>query len=207
MTEIHVRAFTGSHLRNHVHSIAKLRLDILEEYPFFEKSDLYQQLQFLERYVTCKEAIGILVFDHSTLVGASMGIPLMQERMSIQAPLQAHFHDIHSFYYFGESMLLKPYRNRGIGHHFFDMREAHVQLLQKYTHICFLDPLRPDLDHRKPADYLPVRDFWKKRGYAYHPEITCVLSWKDADTHLSTSKTLAFWLKKCLSPTNANSRK
>lgn len=200
MTDIHVRAFSGSALRTYVHSIAKLRMDVFQEYPFFEVPDLYKEMHCLQRYTSSKEAIGVLVFDHSTVVGVSLGIPLLLERSEIQEPIRSRFGDITSYYFFGESLLLKPYRNRGVGHHFFDVREAHVAHFQKYRHICFLDPLRPEIDALKPPDCLSLHDFWRKRGYAHYPDLCCHLSWKDLHTKCITEKTLTFWI-------NTNPRK
>lgn len=194
MTDIHVRAFSGSALRTYVHSIAKLRMDVFQEYPFFEAPDLYRELQCLQRYTASKEGIGVLVFDHSTVVGVSLGIPLTLERPEIQEPIQNRFGDTVSYYFFGESVLLKPYRNRGVGHHFFDVREAHVRHFQKYRQICFLDPVRPEIDGLKPPDYLPLHDFWRKRGYVHYPDLNCHLAWKDLQTKQNTEKALTFWI-------------
>lgn len=195
MTDIHVRAFIGPSLHTYFHSIAKLRIDVFRDYPFLEEPDLYRETLGLKRYLTSKEAIGVLVFDNTTLVGVSLGAPLSLECEQIQKPFRERFHDISTYFYFGESALLKQYRSRGIGHHFFDVREAHVRHFKKYKHICFFDPFRPEIDTYKPADYLSLHDFWRKRGYIHCPDLHCKLKWKEIHEKESTEKCLTFWVK------------
>lgn len=195
MTDIHVRTFIGPALRTYLHSIAKLRMDVFREYPFLEEPDLSLETARLKRYLASKESIGVLVFDNTTLVGVSLGIPLALEREEIQKPFLNRFHDISTYYYFGESVLLKQYRNRGIGHHFFDVRETHVKHLLKYKHICFFDPVRPESDPFKPADYLPLHDFWRKRGYVHCPDLQCSLIWEGPNEDEPSEKSLTFWIK------------
>lgn len=195
MTDIHVRTFVGPALRTYLHSIAKLRMDVFREYPFLEEPDLTLETVRLKRYLTSKESIGVLVFDNTTLVGVSLGIPLVLERDEIQRPFLDRFHDVSTYFYFGESVLLKQYRNRGISHHFFDVREAHVKHLIKYKHICFFDPMRPEVDPHKPADYLPLHDFWRKRGYVHCPDLHCNLIWKELGETKPSEKPLTFWIK------------
>lgn len=195
MTDIHVRTFIGPALRTYLHSIAKLRMDVFREYPFLEEPDLSLETARLKRYLASKESIAVLVFDNTTLVGVSLGIPLALEREEIQKPFLNRFHDISTYYYFGESVLLKQYRNRGISHHFFDVREMHVKHLLKYKHICFFDPVRPESDPFKPADYLPLHDFWRKRGYVHCTDLHCSLIWKGPNEDEPSEKALTFWIK------------
>ncbi len=195
MTDIHVRTFTGPALKTYLHSIAKLRVDVFREYPYMEEPNLNQETLELKKYLMSKESIGVLIFDNTTLVGVSLGLPLSLAREEVRKPFFDHFGDISSYFYFGESALLKHYRNRGIGHHFFDMREAHVRQLKKYKHICFFDPVRPEFDRFKPADYLPLHDFWRKRGYVHCPDLHCRLTWKELHEQEPTEKLLSFWIK------------
>jgi GNAT superfamily N-acetyltransferase len=195
LTDIHVRSLIGPSLATYLHSIAKLRMDVFREYPFLEEPDLSLETSRLKCYMTSKEAIGVLIFDATILVGVSLGIPLSLERAEIQKPFLDRQIDLSTYYYFAESVLLKPYRNRGIGHHFFDVREVHVKSLKKYKHICFFDPIRPEIDLYKPADYLPLHDFWRKRGYTHCPDLKCQLVWKGRDDEKACPKTLTFWIK------------
>ena len=195
MTDIHVRAFTGSGLKPYLHSIAKLRMEVFKDYPYFENPDLNQELQYLRKISSSKESIAVLIFDNTTLVGVSLGSPLEIEDPALHRPFKERNLNSAAYFYFGDSALLKGYRGRGIGHHFFDQREGHVTKLKRYKHICFCSVLRPEDDERIPSDYLPLDDFWKKRGYVKHPEMLALLSWKDIGRNKPSVKPLVFWIK------------
>ena len=194
MIDIHVRSFTGSSLRPYLHSLAKLRMEVLREYPYLEEPNLYREMQYLRKVATCKESIVVLIFDNTTLVGASLGYPLSVEEDVVLKPFIELHRNTSTYFFFGDSLLLKNYRSRGIGHHFFDAREAHVQHNKKYKHICFYTPDYPDNDP-KPKDYIPLLDFWRKRGYIHHPEMKCHLPWKEEGDACPSLKQMSFWIK------------
>lgn len=195
MTDIHVRSFTGSGIKPYLHSIAKLRMEVFREYPYFEETDLDQETQYLRKLCSSKESIGVLIFDNNTLVGVSLGYPLTIEEPSLLLPFKECNLDIESYFFFGDSALLSNYRGRGIGHHFFDARETHVVHQKKFKHICFCVPDCPETDSRKPKDSISLLDFWRKRGYIQHPEMKCYLSWKAIDEEHPTEKKMNFWFK------------
>lgn len=191
MTDIHVRSFTGNALKPYLHSIAKLRMEVFREYPYFEEPDLEKENKYLKKAASSKESIAVLIFDGTTLVGASLGLPLILEEVAILKPFKERNLDIESYFFFGDSALLRHYRGRGIGHHFFDARESHIKHYKKFKHICFCvpEPLNP------PPEFVSLNDFWRKRGYIHHPDFQCTLSWIDLGATHSTEKRLSFWMK------------
>jgi hypothetical protein len=195
MTDIHVRSFTGNGLKPYLHSLAKLRMEVFREFPYFEEPDLERELQLIRKVFQSKESIGVLIFDNTTLVGVSLGYPLLVEEPSLQRPFKERGLDVASYFFFGDSTLLKTYRGRGIGHHFFDAREAHVAHYKKYKHICFCVPERLETDPQRPKDFIPLHDFWRKRGYIQHPELHCFLSWKNVGETTPTEKKMVYWIK------------
>src|SRR5258706_14299229 len=118
-SDIKIRTFTGSSIKIYVPSIARLRLEVFREYPNLYESDLQHETQYLRKYSNCKEAIVVIVFDGSEIVGAATGLPLQYETETVKKPFLEQKLNVPSFYYFGESLLLKNYRERGISHHFF----------------------------------------------------------------------------------------
>lgn len=195
LTDIHVRTFTGSALKPYLHCLAKLKMEVFREYPFFEEPDLYREMQSLRKIASNKESVGVLVFDGITLVGSALGYPLEQDEPDLVKPFEERHLDISTYYFFTESLLLKPYRSRGIGHHFFDAREAHVHYNKKYKHICFFIPELSQNETLKPEDYLPHFDFWRRRGYVPHPEIKCTLKWKAIGEAHPSDKQITFWIR------------
>jgi GNAT superfamily N-acetyltransferase len=195
MTDIHVRSFTGNGLKPYLHSLAKLRMEVYKEFPYFEEPDLERETKLIKKTFQSKESIGVLIFDNTTLVGVSLGYPLSIEEAALQRPFKERNLDIGSHFFFGDSTLLKAYRGRGIGHHFFDAREAHVCGLKKYKHICFCVPEQLETSAEAPKDFIPLHDFWRKRGYVKHSELDGFLSWKNIGQTASSEKKMVFWLK------------
>lgn len=195
MTDIHVRSFSGAGIKPYIHSIAKLRSEVLRDYPYFEEPDLNYNTQYLRDISSCKEAIAVLIFDNTTLVGVSLGYPFALERGLFHQPFKEKQLDIATYYFFGESILLKPYRGRGIGHHFFDAREAHVAHLHAFKHICFCVPLQIESSEGRPSDFVPLHDFWRKRGYVHHPEMSIHASKNRTEGAPPQESLMTFWIK------------
>jgi hypothetical protein len=195
LTDIHVRSFTGLGLRPYIHSVAKLRLEVFKEYPYFKDPDLTQEMHYLRKIASCREAIGVLIFDGTTLVGVSIGYPLDAAEPALLGPWKGHTQEINGYFYFENSSLLKRYRGRGIGHHFFDAKEAHVAHHKKYKHICFCIPDSLESDLNRSSDFLLPIDFWRKRGYIHHPEMKGMLAWKKIGEAHPKEHRMSFWVK------------
>jgi GNAT superfamily N-acetyltransferase len=149
----------------------------------------------LKKLAHCNEAIAVLVFDGAKLVGASTGLPLEEDTPETQQPLLSHSLNPTGYFHLEDSVLLPSYRGRGIGHHFFDLREAHAKHLKRFHHISFCTIIPSKGDPNCPKDYISLENFWKKRGYVMHPELQCQLLKKEIGKEEPVVKTLTFWLK------------
>ena len=74
-------------------------------------------------------------------------------------------------FYCAESVLQERYRGQGVGHRFFDLREAHARALG-FSWSVFCAVIRPQQHPLRPAGYRPLDPFWRRRGYA--PLTGCV---------------------------------
>ena len=79
---------------------------------------------------------------------------------------------------------------------FFDEREAHAHEIGGFDYSCFCGVQRPEDHPLRPADYQPLDNFWRKRGYEKHPELNTTFSWKEVDEALESPKPMTFWMKK-----------
>ena len=169
--EILIRSFIGASIQPYLASIARLRLEVFRDFPYLQQGTLEDEIAIIQQHVECPHAIAVVVFDGSTIVGVSTGMPANQQSEEFQKVLREHQIEPQGCFLFSESVLLKQYRGRGIGHHFYDLREDHVKQLKTYDSICFFTVARSQNDPQRPIDYLPLTDFWTKRGYMLCPHI------------------------------------
>ncbi|HSX03453.1 MAG TPA: hypothetical protein VLG76_01855 [Rhabdochlamydiaceae bacterium] len=196
MATVTVHPYIGHEIQKYLHDIAQLRIQVFHEFPYLYEGDLKYEEEYLKKFSKSPEAICVLAFDGQKVVGASTGIPLAAETEETKRAFLEKGLNPDDFFYFSESILLKPYRKLGIGHQFFDYRESHVKNLKRFKYICFCSVARPEDHPSKPADYFPKDKFWEKRGYKKHPELICYFNWKDLGHETETKKPLVFWIKK-----------
>jgi GNAT superfamily N-acetyltransferase len=118
---------------------------------------------------------------------------MVTSKAEFRAPFEQRGIDTASLFYFGESVLLPCYRGKGIGHAFFDHREAHARACGA-TATHFAAVIRPDDHPDKPADYVPLDAFWRKRGYAPLPGLVTELAWKEHGEEHESLKPMQYWL-------------
>jgi GNAT superfamily N-acetyltransferase len=97
-------------------------------------------------------------------------------------------------FYCGESVLLPAFRGRGIGHAFFDAREAHARTLGGFEWTAFAAVDRDDADPRRPPGHRGNEAFWGKRGYVRQPGMTMHLHWNEVGIG-EVPHPLTFWLR------------
>lgn len=97
-------------------------------------------------------------------------------------------------FYCGESVLLPAFRGLGLGHRFFDEREAHARSLGGMQWASFASVDRADDDLRRPSNYRSNDPFWTRRGYVRQSDMKVTLPWKQVGEPSETEQTLTMWL-------------
>ncbi len=69
----------------------------------------------------------IVAHDGDEIVGASTAAPMIEHADEFAEPFENAGFDFNKIFYCGESVLLKSHRGHGLGHAFFDGREAHAK--------------------------------------------------------------------------------
>lgn len=193
---LRIETFSGPALAAHIDALARLRMEVFRDFPYLYDGDFDYEARYLRTYIDSPDSMMVLVFDGDTVVGASTCIPLQYETEEIRRPFEQQGWDVTRVFYLGESVLQRAYRGRGIGVRFFAEREAHAYRLGGFEYAAFCGVQRP-IDHpRRPADYVPLDDFWRKRGYEPRPELVTTLSWKDLDEADETAKPMQFWTRR-----------
>jgi GNAT superfamily N-acetyltransferase len=186
---------TGEAVSPHLNDLSRLRIAVFRDYPYLYDGDIAYERDYLYAYARSARSVFVLAFDGDTVVGASSGIPLDDDGEAFQQPFRAQGIAVEEVFYFGESVLLNAYRGQGIGHRFFDEREAHARRLGGFRTTAFCSVERATDDSRRPAHYRSNDAFWRKRGYQRQDAMFCRLDWKEIGDAQPTPHRLRFWLR------------
>ncbi|MGD9476186.1 GNAT family N-acetyltransferase [Shinella sp. G-2] len=185
----------GEAVTPHIADLARLRTEVFRAFPYlYEGSEAYEA-SYLATYAQSPESLFVLAIEEGRIVGASTGVPMTDASAVFRAPFAAGGIAPETVFYFGESVLLSSYRGRGLGVRFFEEREAYARRLGRFDWCAFCAVERPKDHPMRPADYMPLDDFWGRRGYAHRADLRLLLAWQDIDEERETEKPMSFWLK------------
>ncbi|MCB2116517.1 MAG: GNAT family N-acetyltransferase [Rhodobacteraceae bacterium] len=191
---IEILTLRGEALEAALDDLARLRIAVFRDWPYLYDGTLDYERRYLKAYRTSPGAIVVGAFDGARLVGAATGTPLEDHSEEFAVPFAGTGLPLDRIFYCAESVLLPEYRGRGLGHAFFDAREAQARALGR-THAAFCAVSRPADHPARPADYRPLDAFWMKRGYAPIPGAFARYSWKDRGEAEETAKSMQVWWK------------
>lgn len=186
--------FRGPDIQPWLDAVAHLRVRVFRDWPYLYEGDLAYERDYLAAYAASPDSLFVLAMDEGRVVGASTGLPLLDDAENFQQPFLASHLDPARIFYFGESVLLPEYRGRGIGHAFFDARENHARALGRFDWTAFAAVDRDRGDIRCPPGHRGNDTFWHKRGYARQPGMTMQLPWNEIDRG-EIAHDLTFWLR------------
>lgn len=191
---IRVEAVTGPEVTRYLSALAVLRIEVFREWPYLYDGDVAYEEQYLAPYARAADTVVVIAWDGDELVGAATAMPLAAHSDAVAPPLVAAGYDTAAVYYFGESVLRADRRGLGLGHRFFDEREAFARA-RGYRTATFCAVARPADHPRRPAGYRPLDGFWTKRGFVRRPDITTEFRWRDLDEDGESGKPMVFWTK------------
>jgi GNAT superfamily N-acetyltransferase len=196
MSDVHLtfETLAGPALHPLLPDLARLRITVFRDWPYLYDGDEAYERQYLRAYADAPGAAVVVCRDGAGVVGAATCEPMTQGHAPVRQAFEAAGLDPTQFCYFGESVLLAPYRGRGAGVRFFTDREAHARALG-LRFAAFCGVLRDAGDSRRPAEYTPLDAFWRKRGYTPRPDLTVSFDWKEVGSAEETPHRLAFWIK------------
>lgn len=192
---VRVEPLEGPALAEAVPALAELRIAVFRDWPYLYDGTLEYERRYLEKFAAAEGALIVVARDGDQIVGAATASPMLGHADEFAAPFRRAGHDPARVFYFGESVLRPQYRGRGLGHAFFDHREAQARRLGVFMHAAFCAVVRSNDHPRKPAGYVPLDAFWAKRGYQRVEGLVATFSWKDIDTPGEISHAMQFWVK------------
>jgi len=194
MNAIAIRTLSEDALRAAIPDLARLRCEVFAAWPYLYHGDDAYEREYLRDFAVTEGAVLIAACDGERIIGAATASPMHAQPGEYQAGFRERGIDVSTLYYFGESVLLPAYRGRGIGHAFFDHREAQARR-HGATATTFCGVVRPADHPARPADHVPLDQFWQKRGYAMIPGLTAHFSWQDIGDNHETEKPMQYWMR------------
>jgi GNAT superfamily N-acetyltransferase len=186
---------TGSAMIAALPTLARLRISVFRDWPYLYEGSLAYEENYLRDFAASDGAMIVAARDGDAIVGAATGAPMEHHAREFGAPFQDAGYDISRIFYFGESVLSASHRGRGLGHTFFDAREAYARSLGGMMQTAFCGVVRP-VDHPlRPADYSPLDPFWVKRGYTKLDGMIASFTWTDIGATTKTAKPMQFWMR------------
>ena len=192
---LRVEALTGPALEAALDDVARLRIAVFRAFPYLYDGDVNYERRYLQVYRESASALLVGAFDGERLVGAATGTPAEDHAGEFGAALAGTGLPLTDIFYCAESVLLPEYRGQGVGHRFFDLREAHARALGR-RHAAFCGVVRPDDHPARPEAYRPLDAFWRARGYAPVPGAVAEYAWRDIGAAEETRKPMQFWMRR-----------
>lgn len=192
---LRIACFRGVEIGDRLDDVARLRIAVFRDFPYLYDGDPVYEARYLQTYTRSPDSLFVLALAGDTVVGASTGLPLADEEPTFQRPFLDRGMSVDDVFYCAESVLLPEYRGLGIGHRFFDEREAHARRLGRFRWTAFAAVDRAEDDPRRPLAARGNESFWCKRGYEREPGMTMHLAWKEIGETCESEKALTFWLR------------
>lgn len=189
-----VRRLSRAEVEAAFDDLARLRIMVFRDFPYLYDGDLDYERRYLAAYLESPRAVVIGAFDGAQLVGAATATPLADHFEEFAKPFAERGLDPSGYFYFGESVLLAPYRGRGVGVRFFEEREKAAREAG-FPRCIFCAVVRPSGHPSRPAGYRPLDGFWSRRGYARIDGLATGFSWRDIGETEETVKPMEFWQK------------
>jgi GNAT superfamily N-acetyltransferase len=175
-------------------ALSDLRIRIFRDWPYLYDGTLDYEAEYLAEFMREPGSVLVVAQDGDAIVGAATASPMAGQKPEFQEPLQRQGLDVAGIFYFGESVLLPAYQGQGIGHRFFDAREAAARAAGA-VQTAFCAVIRPDDHPMRPATPRDLHPFWRARGYAPVPGLTGTLIWQDVGDAVESAHLMQFWMR------------
>lgn len=192
---IHIERLTGAEMPGALAALARLRISEFLDWPYLYNGTMAYEEEYLKKFAAAPGAAIVVARSGDAVIGCSTGAPLAFHQSEFGTPFRDAGYDVSRIFYFGESVLDPNFRGQGIGHRFFDEREAHALSLGGFTHTTFCSVVRPDDHPARPANARSLEPFWTSRGYRKVEGLRAEFVWLDVGELAETAKPMQFWIR------------
>ncbi|MBA4305164.1 MAG: GNAT family N-acetyltransferase [Sphingopyxis sp.] len=175
-------------------ALSELRIRIFRDWPYLYEGTTEYEAEYLAEFMREPGSALIVAQDGDAIIGAATASPMAGQKPEFQEPLRQMGLDFARIFYFGESVLLTAYQGQGIGHRFFDAREAAARAAGA-AQTAFCAVIRPDDHPMRPEAPRDLHPFWRARGYAPVPGLTGTLDWQDVGDANESAHPMQFWMR------------
>lgn len=175
-------------------ALATLRMTVFRGWPYLYDGSLDYEAEYLAQFLSDPAAVMIVARLGEIPVGMATASPMSAQSNEIQAPFLAAGMDVGGIHYFGESVLLPQFRGLGLGHRFFDEREAAARQAGANC-ATFCAVVRSEDHPSRPKAARDLTPFWHRRGYRAETHFTTAMRWKELGEPEESDHLMRFWLK------------
>jgi len=193
--EFRYRECRGRELAPWLEELGRLRIEVFREFPYLYDGSLDYERDYLASYLEAPGSFVVLLESGGRIVGATTALPLADAEADFQQPFLDAGLPVGEVFYFGESVVLPPWRGAGAGRAFFERRESEARR-QGFRTAAFCAVNRPADHPCRPPGYRPLDAFWNRLGYRCREDLVARLAWKEIDGDNEESEnSLTFWLR------------
>lgn len=175
-----------------ISQLAALRISVFRDWPYLYDGTVEYEAAYLHEFANEPASVLVIAELDQQILGAATASPMASQKAEFRDAAHAHGLDVDRLFYFGESVLLPSCRGLGIGHAFFDEREAAARAWGA-TAAAFCAVMRPENHALRPTDPRDLTPFWRSRGYRPVDGLICDFDWKDVDQPAETAHPMQFW--------------
>lgn len=187
----------GKDIQRYFEPFTQLRMAFYRDYPYLYAGNKEFERKYFSMFTTHEDSRLIVAKEEDKIVGAILGAPLKATAEEVQRPYKEQGKSIDTIYYLGDILVQKDHRDQGIGSALYEEFESIIRSMKKYQEIDLYEIARSDEHPRKPKDYKPIEDFWKKRGYTQASDLKAEFAWKEiGEKQESSPHSMAVYLKK-----------
>lgn len=176
-------------------ALAILRMTVFRGWPYLYDGSLDYETGYLAEFLSDDAAVLVAARVGDIPVGMATASPMATQPDAITAPFLAAGVDTGSLFYFGESVLLAQFRGLGVGHRFFDVREAAARAAGADS-ATFCAIVREPGHPSEPENNRDLTPFWERRGYCVAPGFATTMRWKEVGQREESDHPMRFWIKR-----------